>query len=344
MTSSLRFDRVSKSYRRGAAVLRDIDLDIADGSFVTLVGPSGCGKSTMLNLVAGFERPSAGRILLGGEVVDRKPPRERGVAMVFQSYALYPHFDVRRNIAFPLEVAGLPRAEIDRRVRETAARLEIERLLDRRPKELSGGQRQRVALGRALVRRTRLCLFDEPLSNLDAALRGQMRVEIKKLHEETGATFVYVTHDQAEAMTMSDEVVVLNAGVIQQVGAPRTIYREPANTFVASFIGVPSINLVRPATLRMPDLVARRDLILGLRPEDLTVTAGARPESAIPGRVYVAEPMGAETWVTVEVGGERVVGRAPGDREVRSGELVSLTYDRARVLLFDVRTRRRVER
>jgi multiple sugar transport system ATP-binding protein len=342
--SALRFERVSKSYKRGAAVLRDIDLDIADGSFVTLVGPSGCGKSTMLNLVAGFERPSAGHILVDGQVIDKKPPRERGVAMVFQSYALYPHLDVRHNIAFPLEVAGLPKEEIDRRVKETASRLEIERLLDRRPKELSGGQRQRVALGRALVRRTRLCLFDEPLSNLDAALRGHMRVEIKKLHEETGATFVYVTHDQAEAMTMSDEVVVLNAGVVQQVGSPRTIYREPANTFVATFMGVPSINLVRPAVLKVPDLAARRDIVVGVRPEDLTVGAGQRPENAISGRVYVTEPMGAETWVTVEVSGERVVGRAPGDFHVRSGELVWLAYDRARVLLFDARTRRRVER
>ncbi len=220
--TAVRFDHVTKAYGRGATVLRDVDLDVPDGAFVTLVGPSGCGKSTMLNLVAGFERPTAGRILLDGEAVLRRSPRERGVAMVFQSYALYPHFDVRRNIAFPLEVMGLHRAEIDARVREIAERLSIEMLLDRRPRELSGGQRQRVALGRALVRKTRLCLFDEPLSNLDAALRGHMRVEIKKLHEETGATFLYVTHDQAEAMTLSDEIVVLDGGVIQQIGSPAT--------------------------------------------------------------------------------------------------------------------------
>jgi multiple sugar transport system ATP-binding protein len=342
--TTLRFSRVSKAYGRGAPVLRDVDLDVADGAFVTLVGPSGCGKSTMLNLVAGFERPTSGQILLDGEVVNQRSPRDRRVAMVFQSYALYPHLDVRKNIAFPLEVARVPAAEIDARVREIAARLEIERLLDRRPRELSGGQRQRVALGRALVRRTRLCLFDEPLSNLDAALRGHMRAEIKKLHEETGATFVYVTHDQAEAMTMSDQIVVLDAGVIQQVGPPRAIYHEPANTFVAGFIGVPTINLVRPGTLHAQGVVAGRDVIVGVRPEDLEVGAGPRPEGAVGGRVYVVEPMGAETWVTVEVGGERVVGRAPGDFGARSGEAVWLRCEPERMLLFDVQTSRRVER
>jgi multiple sugar transport system ATP-binding protein len=342
--TALRFARVSKAYGRAAPVLRDVDLDVAEGAFVTLVGPSGCGKSTMLNLVAGFERPTAGDVLLDGVVVNQRSPRERAVAMVFQSYALYPHLDVRRNIAFPLEVAGASRAEIDARVREIAARLEIEALLDRRPRELSGGQRQRVALGRALVRRTRLCLFDEPLSNLDAALRGHMRVELKKLHEETGATFVYVTHDQAEAMTMSDEIVVLDGGVIQQVGPPLSIYHEPANTFVASFIGVPRINLVRPATLRVPDALSHAGVVAGLRPEDLEVGTGPRPDGAVGGRVYAVEPMGPETWVTVEVGGERAVGRAPGDFGARSGESVWLRYELGRVLFFDARTGKRLPR
>jgi multiple sugar transport system ATP-binding protein len=347
--TALRFAHVSKAYGRGALVLRDVDLDVAEGAFVTLVGPSGCGKSTLLNLVAGFERPTSGDVILDGVVVNDRSPRERAVAMVFQSYALYPHLDVRHNIAFPLEVKGLPRAEIDARVREIAARLEIERLLDRRPRELSGGQRQRVALGRALVRRTRLCLFDEPLSNLDAALRGHMRVELKKLHEETGATFVYVTHDQAEAMTMSDEIVVLDGGVVQQVGPPLAIYREPANTFVAGFIGVPRINLVRPAALHLDGRASgarapHTELIAGLRPEDLSVGAGPAPKGAVPGRVYAIEPMGAETWVTVEAGGERVVGRAPGDFVARTGEPVWLAYDPARVLLFDARTGKRVAR
>jgi multiple sugar transport system ATP-binding protein len=341
--TTVRFVHVEKTFGRGAPVLRDINLDVADGAFVTLVGPSGCGKSTLLNLVAGFERPSAGQVLLDGEVVNQKSPREREVAMVFQSYALYPHFDVRRNIAFPLEVAGVSRAEIAARVREIAARLELDRLLDRRPRELSGGQRQRVALGRALVRRTRLCLFDEPLSNLDASLRVNMRAEIKKLHEETGATFVYVTHDQAEALTMSDEIVVLDAGAIQQVGAPHTIYHAPANTFVASFVGMPPINLVRPATLHLTALARGRDLIAGVRPEDLAVGRGPLPDDAVPGRVWVVEPMGAETWVTVSVDGERVIGRAPGDFSARSGDEVWLRCSPDRALLFDARTERRID-
>ncbi len=335
--TALRFAHVSKAYGRGALVLRDVDLEIAEGAFVTLVGPSGCGKSTLLNLVAGFERPTSGEVLLDGAVVQRSlPARSRRSAMVFQELRAYPHLRrVRRNIAFPLEVKGTPRAEIDTRVREIAARLEIERLLDRRPRELSGGQRQRVALGRALVRRTRLCLFDEPLSNLDAALRGHMRVELKKLHEETGATFVYVTHDQAEAMTMSDEIVVLDAGVVQQVGPPLAIYREPANTFVAGFVGVPRINLVRPEVLRFPEALAPHgDLTAGIRPEDLSVSAGPAPEGAVRGRVYAVEPMGAETWVTVEAAGA-ARRRARARRCVaRTGEPVWLAYDPARAALL----------
>ena len=307
--TTLRFAHVSKAYRRSAPVLHDIDLEVEDGAFVTLVGPSGCGKSTMLNLVAGFERPSTGDILLDGEVVNQRSPRERGVAMVFQSYALYPHLDVRRNIAFPLEVAGVPRDEIARRVREIARRLEIDPLLDRRPRELSGGQRQRVALGRALVRRTRLCLFDEPLSNLDASLRSLMRVEIKKLHEETGATFVYVTHDQAEAMTMSDQIVVLDAGAIQQVGSPAAIYHAPANTFVAGFIGVPPINLVHPATLHLEALARGREIRAGVRPEDLEVSAGRRA----PGRGR-RRP--------------RLRGRADGRRDLGDGRGLGRARDR----------------
>ena len=343
--AALRFAGVSKTYGRRTPVLREVDLDFPEGAFITLIGPSGCGKSTLLNLVAGFERPTSGEILIDDVVVNKRSPREREVAMVFQSYALYPHLDVRHNIAFPLEVKGLPRAEIDARVEEIAARLEIERLLDRRPRELSGGQRQRVALGRALVRKTRLCLFDEPLSNLDAALRGHMRVELKKLHEERGATFVYVTHDQAEAMTMSDEIVVLDAGVVQQVGPPLAIYREPANAFVASFIGVPRVNLVRPSTLRVPEaIMPPGDVTAGVRPEDLAVGSVPGPEGAVPGRVYAVEPMGAETWVTVETGGERVIGRAPGDFLARSGQSVWLRYDPARVLFFDARTKQRVTR
>jgi multiple sugar transport system ATP-binding protein len=344
-TPAVRFAGVTKAFGRATPVLRDVDLAVDTGAFVTLIGPSGCGKSTMLNLIAGFERPTAGEVLLDGEVVNDRSPRERGAAMVFQSYALYPHLDVFHNIAFPLQVAGVHKAEVGVRVREVAARLGLDRLLERRPRELSGGQRQRVALGRALVRRPRLCLFDEPLSNLDAGLRGHMRAEIKKIHEQSGATFVYVTHDQAEAMTLSDVVVVLSGGVVQQAAPPRVVYSEPANMFVAGFIGMPRINLIRPETLRVPDTVVRgRAVVIGARPEDLAVGLGAAPEGAVAGRVYVVEPMGAETWVTVEVAGERVIGRAPADFSARSGELVWMKHDEGKVLLFDARTERRIER
>jgi multiple sugar transport system ATP-binding protein len=328
--ASVTFERVAKSYPGGVEVLRGIDLEVADGELVTLVGPSGCGKSTLLNLVAGFERPTSGHVRIDGEIVDDRAPRDRGVAMVFQSYALYPHMDVRRNIAFPLEVARLDAKTIASRVAETAELLGLGALLARRPAELSGGQRQRVALARALVRKPRLCLLDEPLSNLDAALRAQMRAELKKLHEALRATFLYVTHDQAEAMTLSDRIVLLDQGRIQQAAPPREVYERPANVRVAAFIGSPRINLVAPATLGLVG-----DLRAGLRPEHITVSVGPAPDGALAGRVYVVEPMGAETWVTVELGGERIVGRAPADFSARSGDLAWLTFDRGRVLFFD---------
>ncbi len=342
---SVRLARIQKSFTRGAPVLRDIDLEVPAGSFVTLVGPSGCGKSTILNLVAGFERPTSGEIFFDDQVVNDRSPKERGAAMVFQSYALYPHLDVYRNIAFPLEVARVGRAEIDARVREIAARLEIDRFLDRRPRDLSGGQRQRVALGRALVRRTKLCLFDEPLSNLDPSLREHMRGELKRLHGEGDSTYLYVTHDQIEALTMSDWMVVLSGGVVQQVAPPREVYERPATTFVAGFIGSPRINLVRPATLRLPpELTGGRPVIVGIRPEDIAVGGGPPPEGTIPGRVYVAEPMGAETWVTLEIAGERVTGRAPADFVPRLGEAVWARLNLARAHFFDPETTKRIER
>ena len=331
--ATVTLERVRKSYK-GADVLPGLDLEIAHGELVTLVGPSGCGKSTILGLIAGFERPTSGHVRIDGAIVDDRSPRERAVAMVFQSYALYPHMTVRDNIGFPLDVAGEKRGEIERRVREMAERLDVAHLLDRKPRELSGGQRQRVALGRALVRRPALCLFDEPLSNLDAKLRGQMRAEIKKLHEELGATFVYVTHDQTEAMTLSDRVVVLERGVVQQVAPPRDVYDRPANVFVAGFVGAPPINLLAPETLGLtaPGRVA------GIRPEHLHVSSGGsgtRPEHTLEGAVYVVEPTGAETWVTLEVGGERVTGRAPPDFAARSGGAAWLRFDPERVLWFD---------
>ncbi len=334
--ATVSLEDVRKVYRGGVAAVKGVTLHIADGEFVSLVGPSGCGKSTTLNLIAGLEELSGGTLRIDGAVVNGMSPRERDIAMVFQSYALYPHMDVARNLAFPLQVAGLGRADIDARVREVASVLGLEGLLSRRPKELSGGQRQRVALGRALVRRPKVFLFDEPLSNLDAALRTQMRGEIKKLHEQLKATFIYVTHDQAEAMTLSDRVVVMSQGEVQQVAPPRELYDAPANLFVAGFFGSPRINLVKPRTLGQPD----GDVVLGLRPEHLEVGQGTPPPGALEGRVYLVEPMGAESWVTVEAAGERMVARAPGDFLAPSGTTVWLRYDPARLRRFDAKTQR----
>jgi multiple sugar transport system ATP-binding protein len=343
--ATIGLEGVEKVYAGGVPAVQDLTLTIERGSFVSLVGPSGCGKSTTLNLIAGLEEATRGTIRIDGVVVNGRSPRERDVAMVFQSYALYPHMTVAENLGFPLVVARLPRAEIGARVRETAALLGLEALLDRRPRALSGGQRQRVALGRALVRRPKLFLFDEPLSNLDAALRTQMRAEIKKLHERLATTFVYVTHDQAEAMTLSDRIVVMNGGRIEQVAAPRELYAAPATTFVASFFGAPRINLLRPETLGAvaPGGAAVK---LGLRPEDVEVGLGAPPAGAgddvVAGAIYLVEPLGAESWVTVEARGERIVARAPGGFAARAGEAAWLRIGRDRLHAFDARTGRRL--
>jgi multiple sugar transport system ATP-binding protein len=335
--ATVSLEGVRKVYRGGVAAVKDVTLEIGDGGFVSLVGPSGCGKSTTLNLIAGLEEISGGVLRIDGVAVNDMSPRERDIAMVFQSYALYPHMDVRENMAFPLKVAGVDKATIDQRVNETAALLGLEMLLARRPKELSGGQRQRVALGRALVRRPKVFLFDEPLSNLDAALRTQMRGEIKKLHERLDATFIYVTHDQAEAMTLSDRVVVMSQGEVQQVAPPRELYDAPANLFVAAFFGSPRINLVKPETLGL-----REDgVTLGLRPEHLEVGKGAAPAGTQSGQVYLVEPMGSESWVTVDVAGERLIARAAEDFAARTGEPVWLRYDAQRLHRFDTASGRR---
>jgi multiple sugar transport system ATP-binding protein len=335
--ATVSLEGVRKEYRGGVVGAKDVTLEIADGEFVSLVGPSGCGKSTTLNLIAGLEEISGGVLRIDGVAVNNMSPRERDIAMVFQSYALYPHMDVRGNMAFPLKVSGADKATIDQRVEETAALLGLEKLLKRRPKELSGGQRQRVALGRALVRRPKVFLFDEPLSNLDAALRTQMRGEIKKLHERLKATFIYVTHDQAEAMTLSDRVVVMNQGEVQQVAPPRELYDAPANLFVAGFFGSPRINLVKPETLGL-----REDgVTLGLRPEHLEVGIGAAPQGALSGTVYLVEPMGSESWVTVDVSGERLITRAREDFSARTGEPVWLRFDAQRLHRFDTASGRR---
>ncbi|MGZ3423321.1 MAG: ABC transporter ATP-binding protein [Polyangiales bacterium] len=305
----------------GRGGVRDIDLVIADGEMISIVGPSGCGKSTLLSLIVGLDTPESGQIRIDGRDAVGLEPKDRGVALVFQSYALYPHLDVHHNIAFPLEIERVPRAEIETRVRATAERLAIAHLLDRKPKHLSGGERQRVALARAIVRRPRVCLFDEPLSNLDPSLRAQMRVEIRALHRELGSTFVWVTHDQAEAMTLSDRVVVLRDGRVRQVGPPREIYARPVDTFVASFFGAPAINLLEEKTL-------------GIRPESVAIDR----KDGRPGRVVLVEPLGAETWVTLESEGTRITGH--GDPDFAIGDAAFARWEESAVMHFDREGRR----
>ena len=346
-----RFDRTP--------VLEDVTLTIGDREFVVFVGPSGCGKSTLLRLIAGLEDLSAGEVRIGGEVVNDVEPADRGVAMVFQSYALYPHLSVYDNMALGLRMAGRPKTEIEERVRRAARILQIEDLLSRRPRQLSGGQRQRVAIGRAIVKEPRVFLFDEPLSNLDAELRVQMRVEIHRLHRELGATMVYVTHDQEEAMTMADRIVVLRDGRVQQIGPPLELYRRPANRFVAGFIGSPKMNFLEVemrgageaglelalpggAALLLP--VAREDggrpRMLGVRPEHLELRTPPEDEAGLRGEIFVVERLGAESQVHVRLeGGERVVAITAGERELRAGTPCSLHFAPDRAYLFDERDR-----
>jgi multiple sugar transport system ATP-binding protein len=352
--ASVELHQVSKRFPGGTFAVRDLELEVVDGEFVCLVGPSGCGKSTTLNIIAGLEQPSSGAVQIGGADVTRLSPRERDLAMVFQSYALYPHLDVRGNLAFPLKVARLDRGEIDKRVHQTAALLGLEPLLARRPSELSGGQRQRVALGRALVRRPAAFLFDEPLSNLDANLRAQTRGELKKLHETLGGTFIYVTHDQAEAMTLSDRVVLMNEGAVEQIGTARELYEQPRTLFAARFFGAPTINVCSPRVLGLPDrrpptsrgvndtvaLVNESSVRVGIRPEHLELRLGQ--VGPLNGRVYLIEPMGADAWVTVELAGERLVARCEGSLTARVGEHAALSFDPARLLWFDADTGQRI--
>jgi multiple sugar transport system ATP-binding protein len=334
---SVTLEGISKVYGKVSAV-RDLSLHVESGEFVAFVGPSGCGKSTTLQLISGLEEPSSGTVRIAGEDVSARAPGERDVAMVFQNYALYPHLDVRRNMAFPLKMARVPSQEIERRVRETAARLGIEPLLSRKPSELSGGQRQRVALGRALVRRPKVFLFDEPLSNLDPSLRAELRAQLKKLHEELNATFLYVTHDQAEAMTLSDRVVVMKQGEVQQVAPPRELYKRPQNTFVARFFGSPEINLLTPELLGVTP--PRPGLLLGIRPEHVTLSDGAR---SVEGKVFLVEPVGPEVWLTVRVQDAQVVLRASAEADFPSDSSVRIAPDLSRLHWFDARTGVRVD-
>ena len=317
---------VSKSFG-ATTIIPDIDLEIEDGEFVVFVGPSGCGKSTLLRLIAGLEDTSGGTISIDGRDVTGEAPAKRKLAMVFQSYALYPHMTVAKNIAFPLKMAGEDQATIDKKVADAARVLNLTNYLERRPGQLSGGQRQRVAIGRAIVRQPSAFLFDEPLSNLDAALRGTMRLEISELHNQLKTTMVYVTHDQVEAMTMADKIVVLNAGNIEQVGSPLELYKSPRNLFVAGFIGSPKMNLIEGQAAAKQGAKT-----IGIRPEHLNVSTSAGEWKATVG---VAEHLGSDTFLHVhsdEVGPLTV--RAGGDVGAHHGDTIYLTPDPAKVHRF----------
>jgi multiple sugar transport system ATP-binding protein len=310
-------------------VIPPLDLTIDEGEFVVFVGPSGCGKSTLLRLIAGLEDVSGGQIRIDGQDATLTPPAKRGLAMVFQSYALYPHMTVRKNIAFPLRMAGMDKAEQDRRIENAAKILNLTDYIDRRPGQLSGGQRQRVAIGRAIVREPAAFLFDEPLSNLDAALRVGMRLEITELHERLKTTMIYVTHDQVEAMTMADKIVVLRAGFIEQVGSPLDLYRAPRNIFVAGFIGSPKMNLISGAEARKHDATT-----IGIRPEHITVS---RTEGTWKGRIGVSEHLGSDTFFYVHDTGlaNDLTVRVSGEVELRAGNTIYLSPEADKIHRFD---------
>ena len=326
---------VRKSYG-DVAVVHGVDLDIADHEFVVFVGPSGCGKSTLLRMIAGLEDITAGEIAIDGRVVNELDPKDRDVAMVFQDYALYPHMTVFENMAFSLRYRGVAKAEIRRRVDHAARILDIDLLAARMPRQLSGGQRQRVAMGRAIVRDPKVFLFDEPLSNLDAKLRVQMRTEIKRLRERVATTTIYVTHDQVEAMTLADRIVILNHGRIEQIGTPEEVYDTPATVFVAGFIGAPPMNLLPAEAL--PDHSARRGVLVGVRPEHLIWHGGpssARGAPFLSGRATVVEPLGSDTLVSLDVAGTAVIARLAPRLVRKAGEEVALSADPANIYYFD---------
>jgi multiple sugar transport system ATP-binding protein len=356
---------VTKSY--GATqVLHRIDIGVEEGEFLVLVGPSGCGKSTLLNMIAGLEGISSGSISIKGRVVNDVHPARRNIAMVFQSYALYPNMTVAQNITFGLEMHRVPKPEREAALKRVAAMLQIEPLLTRKPGQLSGGQRQRVAMGRALVRNPDVFLFDEPLSNLDAKLRVDMRTEIKKLHQKLGTTIVYVTHDQIEAMTLSTRIAVMNKGYVQQLGTPKEVYDSPANMFVAGFMGSPSMNLLpariveengaacaeidaagTPVRLRLSrGGPVGREVILGIRPEAITDPEGADRKSgniqALPARVDVTEPAGADTYFTTMLSGKDCIARMRADAEVHPGQPFEFAVDMDKAVLFDPKTEDRI--
>ncbi|MBU1433083.1 sn-glycerol-3-phosphate ABC transporter ATP-binding protein UgpC, partial [Myxococcota bacterium] len=345
-------DKLQKQYPNGFKAVAALDLTIEDGEFIVLVGPSGCGKSTTLRMIAGLETITGGELRIDGRRVNEVPPKGRDVAMVFQSYALYPHMTVFENMAFGLRLKKIPEAEIQARVEEAAERLGITSLLARKPKEMSGGQRQRVAMGRAIVRHPKIFLFDEPLSNLDAKLRLQMRVEVGRLHRALGATSVYVTHDQVEAMTLADRIVLLKDGDVQQIGAPMDLYQRPNNLFVATFIGSPVMNVIpvqyedgylRGEGLKLPykGEVIREEMRLGIRPQSLKLVDEGAPH-ALAARVEVVEPMGSETFVYCRYGDELLGVRVEGLARPEIGGLARLAFDLEAIHLFDAASGARI--
>jgi len=356
-------ENLYKIYPGGVTAVADANLEIADREFVVLVGPSGCGKSTTLRMIAGLEEITKGRIYIDGRLVNDVPPKNRDIAMVFQNYALYPHMTVYNNMAFGLKLRKYPKAEIDQRVREAADILGIQDLLDRKPKALSGGQRQRVAVGRAIVRKPKAFLFDEPLSNLDAKMRVQMRTEISKLHNRLAATMIYVTHDQVEAMTMGDRIVVMKDGIIQQVAAPLALYDHPANQFVAGFIGSPPMNFFRghleardnrvwfnegTFSVALPEAMAHRlreqvgqEIMFGIRPEDIADAVGLDqpdPSSQFAATVEVVEPMGAEVFIYLNTGRNTFIARVDAHDKAKVDQRLPLWLNMNKAHFFDIRS------
>jgi multiple sugar transport system ATP-binding protein len=366
--ASVVLQNVDKVYPGNVTAVSDFNLEISDGEFVVLVGPSGCGKSTTLRMVAGLEEITRGTIRIGDRIVNDVPPKDRDIAMVFQNYALYPHMSVYDNMAFGLKLRKFPKKEIDERIREAAKILNLNELLDRKPKALSGGQRQRVAVGRAIVRKPAVFLFDEPLSNLDAKLRVQMRVEISRLHNNLGATMIYVTHDQVEAMTMGDRIVVMKDGVVSQTADPLTLYDRPADRFVAGFIGTPPMNffeghIVQAAgglafsagsafSLPVPQAQARalaayrdKPVTLGLRPEDIGSTAAnAQPDPPrLRAKVDVVEPMGSESFVYLTADNTSFVSRTDAHQHFAAGQDVEMAVFLSKSHFFDTQTEKRID-
>ena len=360
--ASLSLKNVCKVYPNGFEAVKDFNLDVADKEFIIFVGPSGCGKSTTLRMIAGLEEISSGDLIIDGKVMNDVEPKDRDIAMVFQNYALYPHMTVYDNMAFGLKLRKVPKNEIDRMVREAAKILDLEALLDRKPKALSGGQRQRVAMGRAIVRNPKVFLMDEPLSNLDAKLRGQMRIEISKLHQRLGSTIIYVTHDQTEAMTLGTRIVVMKDGIVQQVDTPQNLYNKPGNLFVAGFIGSPQMNfldatvkvtgkdvdlVVGKYTLRLPADKAKalidggyngKTVVMGIRPENVTDDANAYPASTIEATINVYELLGAEVFLYFEVEGNNMTARVNPMTTARTGDKVKFGLDMSKVHVFDKET------